>query len=127
MQLEAIPLINALFCEVNPIPVKARMNLMGKEVGPLRMPLTEMEPEHQEILKKAMKEYGHSGIKAFEKRPWVHAKVRLSKERIPQKIGSILSCTGCNGAMGRVISAMAQEMDGIRIAAGVDLNTGKKL
>lgn len=58
MQLEAIPLINALFCEVNPIPVKAAMNLMGKEVGPLRMPLTEMEPEHQEILKKAMKEYG---------------------------------------------------------------------
>ena len=58
MQLEVIPLINALFCEVNPIPVKAAMNLMGKEVGPLRMPLTEMEPEHQEILKKAMKEYG---------------------------------------------------------------------
>lgn len=58
MQLEAIPLINALFCEVNPIPVKAAMNLMGKEVGPLRMPLTEMELEHQEILKKAMKEYG---------------------------------------------------------------------
>ena len=36
MQLEALPLINALFCEVNPIPVKAAMNLMGKEVGPMR-------------------------------------------------------------------------------------------
>lgn len=58
MQLEAIPLINALFCEVNPIPVKAAMNLMGKEVGPLRLPLTEMEPKNQERLAKAMKDYG---------------------------------------------------------------------
>lgn len=58
MQLEAIPLINALFCEVNPIPVKAAMNLMGKEVGPLRLPLTEMEPQNQERLKKAMQDYG---------------------------------------------------------------------
>ena len=58
MQLEALPVINALFCEVNPIPVKAAMNLQGKEVGPLREPLTEMEPEHQEVLKKAMKELG---------------------------------------------------------------------
>ena len=45
-------------CEVNPIPVKAAMNLMGKEVGPLRAPLTEIEPQHEEILKKAMKEFG---------------------------------------------------------------------
>ena len=58
MQIEAIPLIDALFCEVNPIPVKAAMNLMGKEVGPLRLPLTEMEPAHQETLKKAMQDYG---------------------------------------------------------------------
>ncbi len=57
LQLQAIPLIDALFCEVNPIPVKAAMNLMGKEVGPLRLPLTEMEPQNQEKLKKAMKEY----------------------------------------------------------------------
>ena len=58
MQLEALPLINALFCEVNPIPVKAALNLMGKEAGPLRLPLTEMEPQNQERLKKAMQEYG---------------------------------------------------------------------
>lgn len=58
LQLRAIPLINALFCEVNPIPVKAAMNLMGKEVGPLRMPLTEMESRNQERLAKAMKDYG---------------------------------------------------------------------
>ena len=58
MQLKAVPLINELFCEVNPIPVKAAMNLMGKEVGPLRLPLTEMEPANKEKLAKAMKEYG---------------------------------------------------------------------
>lgn len=58
MQLDAIPVINALFCEVNPIPVKAGMNLQGKNVGPLRAPLTEMEPQNQEILKKAMQDMG---------------------------------------------------------------------
>lgn len=58
MQLEALPLIEALFCEVNPIPVKAALNLMGLEVGPLRAPLYEMEPEHQEKLKKAMQDMG---------------------------------------------------------------------
>ena len=58
MQLDAIPLCDALFCEVNPIPVKAAMNLMGKGCGPLRGPLTEIEPEHKEILKKAMQEFG---------------------------------------------------------------------
>lgn len=58
MQLEALPLINALFCEVNPIPVKAALNLMGKEVGPMRLPLTTMEEQNQERLAKAMREYG---------------------------------------------------------------------
>ena len=58
MQLDAIPLISALFSEVNPIPVKAAMNMMGKEVGPLRLPLTEMEDAHKEVLKQAMKAYG---------------------------------------------------------------------
>lgn len=58
LQLQAIPLINALFCEVNPIPVKAALNLMGRETGPMRLPLTEMEPQNQERLAKAMKEYG---------------------------------------------------------------------
>lgn len=58
MQLDAIPLIDALFCEVNPIPVKAAMNMMGKGVGPLRAPLTEMEDAHKEVLRKAMTEFG---------------------------------------------------------------------
>lgn len=58
MQLKALPLCDALFCEVNPIPVKAAMNLLGKECGPLRAPLTEIEPQHKEVLKKAMQEFG---------------------------------------------------------------------
>lgn len=57
-QLRAIDLCDALFCEVNPIPVKAALNLMGKEVGPMHMPLSEMEPQNVERLKKAMQEYG---------------------------------------------------------------------
>jgi len=57
-QLRAIPVCDALFCEVNPIPVKKGLNLMGKEAGPLRMPLTEMEDANAAKLEKAMKEYG---------------------------------------------------------------------
>jgi len=58
MQLEALELVKALFCEVNPIPVKAAVNMMGFEAGGLRMPLTEMEPQNKEVLKKAMEAYG---------------------------------------------------------------------
>lgn len=61
MQLQALPLIEALFCEVNPIPVKAAMNLMGKEVGELRPPMYEMETANQEKLKKAMEDFGLLG------------------------------------------------------------------
>ena len=57
MQLDAIPLIGKLFCEVNPIPVKKALNLLGKDVGPLRMPLTEMTEENASALAKAMKEF----------------------------------------------------------------------
>ena len=58
LQLRALPLIEKLFCEVNPIPVKAALNLMGKNVGEPRLPLTVMEPQHQEVLKKAMQDFG---------------------------------------------------------------------
>ena len=58
IQLKAIPLVNALFSEVNPIPVKAALNLMGMEVGPLRMPLTEMEEANKAVLAQAMKDFG---------------------------------------------------------------------
>ena len=58
LQLRAIELIDALFCEVNPIPVKKAVSLMGIEAGPLRMPLTEMEPANAEKLENAMKKFG---------------------------------------------------------------------
>jgi 4-hydroxy-tetrahydrodipicolinate synthase len=52
------PLSNALFCEVNPIPVKTAMNLMGMDAGKLRLPLWEMEEKNKEYLIRAMKEFG---------------------------------------------------------------------
>ena len=58
MQLDMLPLVDALFCEVNPIPVKTALNLMGMEVGGLRKPLTPMEPEHEALLARAMEDYG---------------------------------------------------------------------
>ena len=58
MQLDALDVINNLFTEVNPIPVKAAMNMQGKDVGGLRLPLTYMEEEHQKALEKSMREYG---------------------------------------------------------------------
>ncbi len=58
LQLKAIPLVDALFCEVNPIPVKKGVALMGIAAGPLRMPLSEIEPAHEEKLRKAMADFG---------------------------------------------------------------------
>lgn len=58
LQLDAIELISALFCEVNPIPVKAALNLMGYEVGACKAPLCDMEPKNLETLRTAMKNYG---------------------------------------------------------------------
>jgi len=58
MQLAAIPLVKSLFCEVNPIPVKKALNLMGREAGPLRRPLTEMEPANAARLEADMRNYG---------------------------------------------------------------------
>ena len=52
LQLDYLDLINVLFCEVNPIPVKGAMNLMGYNVGKLRLPLTEIEDAHRELVKK---------------------------------------------------------------------------
>ena len=58
LQLKALPLIEQLFCEVNPIPVKKAMQLMGVDCGPIRMPLTEISPEHEKNLAQAMKDFG---------------------------------------------------------------------
>lgn len=58
LQLKAMELCNALFCEVNPIPVKKALQKMGMIGGTLRMPLSEMEPANAERLEKAMRGYG---------------------------------------------------------------------
>ena len=58
LQLKTLPLIHALFCEVNPIPAKTAMNLMGMEVGPLRRPMSPMAENTLEQLKQALKEQG---------------------------------------------------------------------
>jgi len=54
IQLDTLSLANTLFIEVNPIPVKTAMNLMGLEVGPLRLPLCEMDSNNEEILNAAL-------------------------------------------------------------------------
>ncbi|MBQ9084884.1 MAG: 4-hydroxy-tetrahydrodipicolinate synthase [Clostridia bacterium] len=56
LQLELLPLINALFCEVNPIPVKAAVSAMGFCENYVRLPLTTMEPEHEAVMLQLMKE-----------------------------------------------------------------------
>jgi len=58
LQLKMLDLINNLFIEVNPIPVKAALNLMGLPSGTLRLPLCEISEPNKEILKKSMKNYG---------------------------------------------------------------------
>ena len=58
LQLDMKPLIDALFIEVNPVPVKTAVNLMGFEVGNLRLPLAEMEPQNLEVLKKELVNWG---------------------------------------------------------------------
>jgi 4-hydroxy-tetrahydrodipicolinate synthase len=58
LQLGMLELIRALFCEVNPIPVKTAMNMMGFDVGGYRAPLTEMEYENEQFLRAAMENYG---------------------------------------------------------------------
>lgn len=58
VQLESIELINALFCEVNPIPVKAALNMMGYEYGTPRLPLVELSNANKVVLENAMKNYG---------------------------------------------------------------------
>ncbi|MBQ3888873.1 MAG: 4-hydroxy-tetrahydrodipicolinate synthase [Clostridia bacterium] len=58
LQLELLPLINALFCEVNPIPVKAAVAALGFGENYVRLPLTTMEPEHEAVLRACMREQG---------------------------------------------------------------------
>ena len=54
LQIEYMDLIDALFCDVNPIPVKEALNLMGMEAGPVRLPLCELSEKNHERLRAAM-------------------------------------------------------------------------
>ena len=54
LQLSVMNLNKALFCEVNPIPVKEALNMMGWNAGAVRSPLCEMEPQHKELLRKEL-------------------------------------------------------------------------
>lgn len=58
LQIEYMDLIDALFIEVNPIPIKAAMNLLGMEAGALRLPLCDISPANLEILRKSMHRMG---------------------------------------------------------------------
>ncbi|SHJ84328.1 4-hydroxy-tetrahydrodipicolinate synthase [Tepidibacter formicigenes] len=58
LQLDMKPLIDALFIEVNPIPIKTAMNLLGFDMGEFRLPLVEMSPNNLEVLKKELINYG---------------------------------------------------------------------
>ena len=58
LQLKAIPLVDQLFIEVNPIPVKAALNMQGFNVGSPRLPLTELTDVHKESLRAAMEAFG---------------------------------------------------------------------
>ena len=58
MQKDAMPLVKALFIEVNPIPVKKGLSYIGYQSTSMRLPLTDMTEKNAEVLKKAMQEYG---------------------------------------------------------------------
>ena len=79
----------ALFCEVNPIPVKEALNMMGWNAGAVRSPLCEMEPQHKELLRKEL---------AAMKLIWNWSETNLKTEE--QTMVRII-LNGCNGAMGK--------------------------
>ena len=58
LQIKYMDLIDALFCEVNPIPIKAAMNLMGMEAGPLRLPLCDISEKNLAVLRASMERMG---------------------------------------------------------------------
>lgn len=65
MQIEVIPLVNAMFCEVNPIPVKEALNILGIEVGHCRMPLCDMTPAGHDRVAETLKAYDTSALTSF--------------------------------------------------------------
>ena len=67
MQLDVVPLVKAMFCEVNPIPVKEALNIVGMNVGPCRLPLCEMSQKNHDFVVDVLKKYDLSAIDAFFK------------------------------------------------------------
>lgn len=65
IQIDLMPIVGAMFCEVNPIPVKEAVNLLGFEVGPCRMPLCEMSAKNKELLIKTMQQYTFDDVNKF--------------------------------------------------------------
>ena len=65
MQIEVIPLVNAMFCEVNPIPVKEALNILGINVGHCRMPLCDMTPAGHDRVAETLKAYDTSALTSF--------------------------------------------------------------
>ena len=65
MQIEVIPLVNAMFCEVNPIPVKEALNILGIDVGHCRMPLCDMTPAGHDRVAETLKAYDTSALTSF--------------------------------------------------------------
>ena len=65
MQIDVIPLVKAMFCEVNPIPVKEAMNILGAGVGPCRLPLCEMSDKDHEYVTEVLSQYDTSSFKEF--------------------------------------------------------------
>ena len=65
IQIDLMPIVGAMFCEVNPIPVKEAVNLLGFDVGPCRMPLCEMSVKNKELLIKTMQQYTFDDVNKF--------------------------------------------------------------
>ena len=80
MQLKSLPLVDALFSEVNPIPVKKALNLMGMQVGSLRSPLCEMGEENAKKLEQAMKGF-RSAVGTAGRKPGSKTRSRRRNER----------------------------------------------
>ena len=104
LQLKMLDLINNLFIEVNPVPIKTAMNLLGFNAGNLRMPLVDMDSANLEKLKKSMTDFG---MKLAERSNGLMTKIIMN---------------GCNGKMGQVITRLVSEDNECEIVAGFDVN-----
>ena len=64
-QIDFIPLVKAMFCEVNPIPVKEAMNILGWNAGPCRLPLCEMSKANHDKVVEVLAQYDTSAMNSF--------------------------------------------------------------